>query len=63
MSLSAFKNDGAWFKKHISAIGLSSSRPVIPNPKNEKEDELNQRVEFKIVTNASEQLDELSTKK
>lgn len=63
MALPVFKDDDEWFRQHITANGLSSSHPIIKNPKSIKEDELNQRVEFKIVTNAAERLDQIITAK
>ncbi|WP_254598003.1 OmpA family protein [Polynucleobacter antarcticus] len=55
MSLPVFIDEEIWFQKHITANGLSSSQPIPNNPK----PELNQRVEFRIVTNASDRLDQL----
>jgi outer membrane protein OmpA-like peptidoglycan-associated protein len=57
MGLPVFKEDEEWFREHITANGLSSSRPRVRNPKSYKEDEANQRVEFKIVTNAAERIE------
>jgi outer membrane protein OmpA-like peptidoglycan-associated protein len=57
MSLPAFKDDEEWFKRHITANGLSSSRPVFRNPSSLTEDEKNQRVEFRIVTNAADRIE------
>lgn len=57
MGLQVFREDEEWFKKHITANGLSSSRPRIENPKSALEDEANQRVEFKVMTNAAERLE------
>jgi hypothetical protein len=54
MGLPAFQNEETWLKEHITANGLSSSRPIIKNPKSSQDDEMNQRVEFRIVTNASD---------
>ncbi len=63
MSLPIFKDDDDWFRQHITANGLSSSQPIIKNPKTIKEDELNQRVEFRIVTNAADRLEQIITAK
>jgi len=63
MSLPVFKDDEEWFRQQITANGLSSSQPIIKNPKSIKEDELNQRVEFRIVTNAAERIEQLITAK
>ncbi len=57
MDLPEFQNDSAWFIKHISANGLSYSRPVVENPRNSVDDEKNQRVEFRIVTNAADRFE------
>ena len=63
MSLPVFKDDKNWFIAHITANGLSSSRPIIKTPRSLKEDEINQRVEFRIVTNAADRIDQLITVK
>ena len=63
MSLPVFKDDEEWFRQQITANGLSSSQPINKNPKSIKEDELNQRVEFRIVTNAAERIEQLITAK
>lgn len=59
MLLPDFREDEEWFQKHLTANGLSSSQPRIKNPSSIKEDELNQRVVFRIVTNASDRIDQL----
>lgn len=59
MQMPELRNDEEWFRRHITANGLSSSQPIIKNPSSIKEDELNQRVEFRIVTNASDRIDQL----
>jgi len=38
---------------------LSSSRPIIKNPKSSQDDETNQRVEFRIVTNAADRFEQM----
>lgn len=63
MSLPIFRDDEDWFRRHITANGLSSSQPIIKSPRSIKEDETNQRVEFRIVTNAAERIDQLITAK
>jgi outer membrane protein OmpA-like peptidoglycan-associated protein len=63
MSLPIFKDDEDWFRRHITANGLSSSQPIVKSPRSIKEDETNQRVEFRIVTNAAERIDQLITAK
>jgi len=59
MLMPELRSDEEWFRQHITANGLSSSQPIIKNPASVKEDELNQRVEFRIVTNASDRIDQL----
>jgi len=59
MSLPVFKAEEAWFRRHITANGLSSSTPRVPNPTSLKDDEANQRVEFKVVTNAAERIERM----
>ena len=63
MLLPDFRDDEEWFQKHLTANGLSSSQPRIKNPSSIKEDELNQRVVFRIVTNASDRIDQLISTK
>ena len=59
MGLQAFQTEETWLKEHITANGLSSSRPIIKNPKSSQEDEMNQRVEFRIVTNAADRIEQM----
>ena len=59
MGLTVFQSDEEWLKEHITANGLSSSRPIIKNPKSTQEDEINQRVEFRIVTNAADRYEQM----
>jgi outer membrane protein OmpA-like peptidoglycan-associated protein len=59
MLMPELRGDEEWFRRHITANGLSSSQPIIKNPTSIKEDELNQRVEFRIVTNAADRIDQL----
>ena len=59
MGLPVFQSDEQWLKEHITANGLSSSRPIIKNPKSTQEDEINQRVEFRIVTNAADRYEQM----
>ncbi len=59
MSLPVFQSDEEWLKEHITANGLSSSRPIIKNPRSTQDDEVNQRVEFRIVTNAADRFEQL----
>jgi outer membrane protein OmpA-like peptidoglycan-associated protein len=59
MGLPVFQSDEEWLKEHITANGLSSSRSIIKNPKSTQEDEINQRVEFRIVTNAADRYEQM----
>lgn len=53
-NLEEIKNSQDWIKKHISAVGLSSSKLVI---KNGKEDpDASRRVGFRIITNSEQQI-------
>lgn len=61
-SLPQFQSDDAWLREHITANGLSSSKPLLKNPKSSSEDEVNQRVEFRIVTNAADKFEEQAFK-
>jgi len=57
MGMPEFQNDAQWFIDHITANGLSYSHPLVPNPRSPQEDEKNQRVEFRIVTNAADRFE------
>jgi outer membrane protein OmpA-like peptidoglycan-associated protein len=59
MGLPVFQTEETWLKEHITANGLSSSRPIIKNPKSSQDDEINQRVEFRIVTNAADRFEQM----
>lgn len=59
MGMPAFQTEETWLKEHITANGLSSSRPIIKNPKSSQDDEINQRVEFRIVTNAADRFEQM----
>lgn len=59
MSLPVFQADEEWFREHITANGLSYSKPLVKNPKSLQEDETNQRVEFRIVTNAADRFEQM----
>jgi outer membrane protein OmpA-like peptidoglycan-associated protein len=59
MGLPVFQSEEKWLKEHITANGLSSSRPIIKNPKSSQDDEINQRVEFRIVTNAADRFEQM----
>ncbi|GJA00577.1 hypothetical protein ECV0102_09250 [Enterobacter cloacae] len=53
MSLSKVQDNQKWLVQHVTANGLSSSHPL----SHESSHAANQRVEFRIVTNASEKMD------
>lgn len=54
-SIGAVVNDKPWVKNHIAAVGFSSSKIIIDE--NNKEDkERSRRVEFRVITNAEQQL-------
>jgi outer membrane protein OmpA-like peptidoglycan-associated protein len=58
LTLPAVQSESLWLKRFFTANGLSSSRPVSetagPN------DPSNQRVEFRIVTNAEERIEKIA---
>ena len=49
-----------WLIAHVTANGLSSSRPVGKNVADSKGQILNQRVEFRILTNANERMEQIA---
>lgn len=58
MSLPKIQNSQEWLIQHMTANGLSSSHPLSA----EASIAANQRVEFRIVTNANEKLDLIADK-
>ena len=60
LRLPAVERSQQWLIEHVTANGLSSSRPLAGSDKSEKEQLANQRVEFRIVTNASDKLDQIA---
>ena len=58
MSLSKVQGNEKWLIQHVTANGLSSSHPL----SHESSQAANQRVEFRIVTNASEKMDLIAGK-
>ena len=58
MSLSKVQNNQDWLIQHMTANGLSSSHPLSADASKNA----NQRVEFRIVTNASEKMDLIAHK-
>jgi len=57
MMLPAVAGDQAWLIQHVTANGLSSSKPLIAAASDAV---ANQRVEFRIVTNASDRMDKIA---
>ena len=62
LSLSALRDNEKWLVQHVTANGLSSSRPLSPDEQTAKAQLANQRVEFRIVTNAGEKMDSIAEK-
>jgi outer membrane protein OmpA-like peptidoglycan-associated protein len=57
LSLPSVQGNEKWLVQHVTANGLSSSRPLSQGPQSTESQVANQRVEFRIVTNASEKMD------
>ncbi|WP_310638322.1 OmpA/MotB family protein [Delftia acidovorans] len=57
LTLPSVSKQRSWLIEHVTANGLSSSRPLVPGDRSAKAEQANQRVEFRIVTNASERMD------
>lgn len=60
LTLKAISEERTWLIEHVTANGLSSSRPLIPDDRSPKSEQANQRVEFRIVTNASDRMDQIA---
>lgn len=61
LKMPAVSKDSAWIKEHLTANGLSSSKPIYKNPDTKEIDFLaSQRVEFRIVTNAEDSIDKIA---
>jgi outer membrane protein OmpA-like peptidoglycan-associated protein len=60
LSLSDTSNHQDWLIKHVTANGLSSSKPITNDEASVEGQLANQRVEFRIVTNASERMDQIA---
>lgn len=60
LSLSASSSEKKWLIQHVTANGLSSSRPLLSAGKFVNAQLNDQRVEFRIVTNASEKMDSIA---
>lgn len=58
LSLPEISPHAQWLVKHVTANGLSSSRPVRENV--DVNAAINQRVEFRIVTNAEERIERIT---
>lgn len=59
-TLQGVKADRDWLIEHVTANGLASSKPLVQGDTSEKAEKANQRVEFRIVTNASERMDQIA---
>ncbi|BBA40948.1 OmpA family protein [Burkholderia contaminans] len=62
LSLPAVQGNEKWLVQHVTANGLSSSRPLAQDSQSAASQIANQRVEFRIVTNASEKMDLIAEK-
>lgn len=60
LTLDAVASERKWLVEHVTANGLSSSRPLVPGDRSPKAEQSNQRVEFRIVTNASDRMDQIA---
>lgn len=60
LSLSEVDPNRDWLIKHLTANGLSSSRPVANEASGPKASLANQRVEFRIVTNAEDRMEQIA---
>jgi outer membrane protein OmpA-like peptidoglycan-associated protein len=60
LSLPEVGSQERWLIQHVTANGLSSSRPISVAEKSAAEQLANQRVEFRIVTNASDRMDQIA---
>jgi outer membrane protein OmpA-like peptidoglycan-associated protein len=60
LSLKEVERDQAWLLQHVTANGLSSSKPLVDASAPPRDQLANQRVEFRIVTNASDRMDRIA---
>ena len=61
LSLDSIAGQQSWLIQRVTANGLSSSHPLLVSKNNsELEDQINQRVEFRIVTTAGDKMDEIA---
>ncbi len=54
-NLEKIKSDKLWVKKHVAAVGFSSSRPIL-NKLGKEDKSLSRRVSFRVITNAETQI-------
>ena len=62
LSLQKVQPKEKWLIQHVTANGLSSSHPLTPDEHSAAAQLANQRVEFRIVTNASDKMDLIAQK-
>lgn len=60
LSIPSIEKERSWLIKHVTANGLSSSRLLFPDETSASSRLANQRVEFRIVTNAGERMDQIA---
>ena len=60
LRLPAVERQQDWLVGHVTANGLSSSKPISPDDNSAAAQLANQRVEFRIVTNASDRMDQIA---
>jgi len=58
MSLPQLKKNNLWLIKHVTANGLSSSKPILYQNGNENK-KASQRVEFRVVTDSEKQINKI----
>jgi outer membrane protein OmpA-like peptidoglycan-associated protein len=61
LRLNAIQNNQSWVKDHLTAIGFSSSKPIV-GLNGLVDDSKSQRVEFEIVTNSDDKLKDIAEK-
>ena len=59
LKMPEIQTNADWMKAHLTANGLSSSKPILKS-NNEIDEKASQRVEFRIVTNAEDSLDKIA---
>lgn len=60
LSMPSVSAERDWLVQHVTANGLSSSRPLQKEDRSPKAELANQRVEFRIVTNAGDRMDQIA---